>query len=104
MKIIKEDLQLINIKDDNTKLEEVKNELEDSLQYINENLWCDLVSDGILRVYYKKKSLCTIKLDYSEDENIIYIIEDYLGHSIVANENNVIDKIENLLLNLNFIK
>ena len=57
MKIMKEDLQLINIEDDNTKLEEVKNELENSLQYINENLWCDLVSDGILRVYYKKKSL-----------------------------------------------
>ena len=104
MKILKEQIDLINKEDLGSIIDDLKNELFISLKKLNPVLKCVSIPPDILRIYYESKPICDIVVDYMNQNDLVFIIEDYLGNKQVVSENRVIDTIENLILALNLTK
>ena len=102
MKIIMENIEPIELVDNQSLLSAVQDDLKDSLSELSEQLYTDIMSNTLLRVFYDKKSLIDIKPIYKDDVLSEFVVTTYLSDNITCQPEELVDTIEDLILKLNF--
>lgn len=102
MIILKEQMELTEELDPTSVLTKIKTSLDDEIGTDPDSLHTELASQNILRVYYDRKSLVSVQLDF-EDEDI-FIIEDYRGFITTADSSTVVKTVIDIIARLNYMK
>lgn len=102
MRILREEIEVIDLVDNKTLLNSLDRDLKDTLNELSTKLYSDIMSDNLLRIFYDKKSLIDIKPIYKEDSLKEYVISDYTGHTDTCQPDDVVETIRELIIKLNF--